>query len=397
MHNINEFYEVIGGMKRKLITLALGQAFGQVIAVLLIAVMLLGLLDIQFRFSGVWYPVTAFTLVVAIAMVSALRIILPVLTWRPTVIDVARQIEIGAGEKNNELSSATRFISDNKTRMGRVEGLRETTIEKAGHLLDSIHLQQLLKTDRFIVSIAIFATTVLTFLVLCYLRPTDMQLAGLRIFTPWENRPWPRQFNFEFDNPVESVYYGRSVQLSIVETQGKDLEYVDLRIDWTGNRKDVVIKAERQPEKPGFFLANIPDVTESFYCQAFGGDGKTPKQMVEVIPKINIKNLTVTLTPPEYSHSRPEECQGIIRGIKGSSVGLVATLDQPVQSAIVRLDSKQGSQRFELEVEDDGKTVKLIDPANPWVILSSGEFVLELVDQQKRVFQPEVSVAGYLH
>ena len=389
MQNLGTIFETIDSLRRKLFSYALVQAASWILAIVLVIFISLGLLDMQFRFSGKWYPLTAFSVTALLLIISFGRLLLPILLWRPSVVDVARQLEPAAGAKNNELSSAARFVTDRNDIKHQGSGLYNETISKADRYLQNIELSKLLQIDRIVFSIAIFAITLSVLLALLILRPEETRLAGLRIVAPWENRPWPTRFDFEFDDPPESVFSGGSIELIVKEIHGKGPDEVYLKIDYHGNQRDQVIRAEPVPNRAGKFSAKLTNIQESFSCWAYGGDGKSDKLNIEVIPKINIKDVSVTVVPPGYTEAKPEVSRGIIRGVAGSTIHLTAALDQPVKSAVLKFESIQESKSIELAIENGGKLLRFDGKENPWVMQYSGQFRLELVDQGNRPFKPD--------
>lgn len=389
MQNLGTIYETIDSLRRKLFSYALVQAASWIFAIALVIVISLGLLDMQFRFSGKWYPLTAFSITALLLVISFGRFLLPILLWRPSVVDVARQLEPATGAKNNELSSAARFVTDHNDIKFQASGLYNETISKANRYLEKIELSKLLQIDRIVFSIAIFAVTLSVLLTLLILRPEESRLAGLRIVTPWENRPWPTRFDFEFDNPPDSVFSGGSIELIVNEIHGKGPDEVYLKIDYHGNQRDQVIRVEPVPNRAGKFSAKLTDIQQSFSCWAYGGDGKSDKLNIEVIPKINVRDVSVTVVPPAYTESKPEVSRGIIRGVAGSTIHLTAALDQPVKSAVLKFESLQESKTIDLAIENGGKMLRFDGEENPWVMQSSGQFRLELVDEGNRPFKPD--------
>jgi hypothetical protein len=390
MQSTTSIHDKITLLRRSILLAALVRGINLVIAIQLVVFLMLALMDIRFRFAGNWYPFAAFITIVSLLVMTLTRYLVPLLWRRLSLVDVARHIEDRFGETENELSSATRFDSGgHNARLIHSSELENAVIRKASRMLEGLRLPSLIQMERIYLSIFAIVIALILGLVLFWLQPVDSQIAGTRILTPWKQTAWPRYYQLQFETQQRSVFYGDSIDIVIKEIQGRTPRIVEASIVWEKSDRTQIVPATADSEDPSRFHIVIENVTEPFRCQASGGDGLTEWMTVNVIPKINLKNVEVIVNPPGYTLSSPAISHGIIRATVGSQLMVNASVDQVVKKAKIRFETTDGTTTFGMDVGNEGKVLQLDRNGAPWILTESGVFSFELTDKKNRSFKPE--------
>ena len=106
------------------------------------------------------------------------------------------------------------------------------------------------------------------------------------------------------------------------------------------------MKAGRQPQGASqrTFKATLENVTRSFVFSVVAGDDRSGMYKVAVDRLPRISGLTVTVEPPRYAGTEPQETTGIggeVEGLAGSTVTLRVTASEALNEATLETESGQ--------------------------------------------------------
>lgn len=332
------------------------------------AVVVLGLADYVVHFVDPGIRLFASLSVLLVATVCLLRLVLPVVLWRRSDVEVAQRIERAHPQLGQQLASATAFLSQRAD--DPVAGsaqLRQAVIDEVTAQVASLDLADVVDRRPARRGLLALAAVGLLAAGVIIAQPTAARIALVRLAMPLGTTVWPQQNYLAIEQPVRQVALGQDFEVLVREAR-PDVQLPDnLWIVYRYWGADGPEPEQRVPlvASGHVAVAHREHVTRPFSYRAVGGDDDSmPWIDVEVVEPPTVESLAIHLHFPAYTGWPAKAGERHLRALVGTRVALRATLTRPARSAAVCLE--QGD-RIPLEVSEDGLTVSLavVDEAVP--------------------------------
>ncbi|MBK8980535.1 MAG: hypothetical protein IPM29_31925 [Planctomycetes bacterium] len=188
------------------------------------------------------------------------------------------------------------------------------------------------------------------------------------------NVAWPQDTHLRFVDvdPGRPLRLAEREDLTIrVRALGVVPERLELRTRFADGTR-----SERPMDRVGDdeFIAKLETLLSDAELQAFGGDGRTEVLRIELVPRPELGELTLTVRAPDYLGREPESIVptgGEVPLVAGSRVALTARASKPLRTATLRvgpdqrvdcaIDADGRALRAELELPDPGLTTASLD------------------------------------
>ncbi|MFW5845235.1 MAG: hypothetical protein ACOCXJ_03320, partial [Planctomycetota bacterium] len=188
--------------------------------------------------------------------------------------------------------------------------------------------------------LAAAGAAVVLMVVLMTVFPQEARLAGLRLATPWVERPWPRQDAIELRSLAPAVATDEPVQLQAQRLRGDARQLV---VDWRSTdgrngRLSAMIDGDRWQLR-----SRLPRGRYHFTARA--GDAAPAETSVIVRRRPELVTVTVTVTPPDYVPGGARQVPALaIEALPGSTIAM------QLQAAA---DGGQPVARMQAELDDE--------------------------------------------
>ena len=251
--------------------------------------------------------------------------------------------------------------------------LQKAVVGQALRDLDRIEPSDVVQTKSVrnvtIAGLFVFAIALTVLL----LHPVEAATSVQRLMFPFANVPWPRAVELQLvrpdlspvlqspDEPIK-IARGDTLELYVRNTRGRLPERVwfEYRSSDDGQvvrepLRQTTVRDEKGQSHETAFISWV-SVRGMMLFRASGGDDSVmPFYRVEVVPPPHIETLQVTIVPPAYSR-RPAETLppgvGHVQGLLGTKVEVVATSDNPLKSAKLRIGEHTP---MPLKLDDEGR------------------------------------------
>ena len=354
------------------------QAIRNYLALMMGAVLLLGLADFLIRSHDPGLRLTSTTLFLLAAIWGSARFLLPTLAYTPTLVETACLIETQATNLRNRLSSALAFLESSQ----RTTDLQNAVIEETAEMLDEINLDACVDTTvsrRTSITVVVFmAPVILT----CLAHFQTSHLAMKRLLLPWSNAEWPRLHVLQFEDPPQQVAHGQDLELSLVDRNGSLPPQVALQYRYVGDNS-TQLHTETLDVKTGPARFNLKNITQPVQFRALGGDDHTMDwSTVRVVDPPRIESFLLRLHPPAYTGWPVQPVDRTIRALAGTRIEIGAYSNKPLMSVTLR--SAAHDLPFDIWTHLDEERHVFVVPANselPWTVKQTETFWFELIDQ----------------
>lgn len=359
------------------------------LAVLLVAVFLLGSADYLFRFRDFGVRLICTAMFAVVSLVVYWRFLRPALRLRYTPLQVARRIEARFPELRDGLSSSLAFLRD-PHRLGS-EDLTQSVIRNVTSRVSKLELADCLdaRLPRRTAVLTLFVLGIV--LSACYADLDSALLAGRRLVMPWRQDEWPRWNELSFSAPPQRLAVGDDFEVELLDLRGHLPEQVTIQYQFAG-------EAERIDSRPMTRLGDRMvdqyfNVTRSFKYRAVGGDDDTmPWHAVEVVEAPELVELNVSLTPPAYTGLPERRAGRPVRAIAGSLVEITGTANKPLDLLTCTLSINGTPVEASPMLADDGQEFSL--PS--WVAQEPASIEFSWVDrdgiQREKALRCEIEV-----
>jgi hypothetical protein len=324
----------ITALQRRLLLRERAVAVCRTMAVVLAAVIVLGLLDYGLRYVDRGLRVMATLALAAVIVWAAYRWwYLPRTRW-PTALTVARRIETRFPQLHDSLASAVEFLqqSEEDVTAGSPQ-LRRIVVAEAETAVERLALEEVVERGP-LRRAAVWCGVACAALMFCLLVDAhSVGTAVARLVAPLANIDWPRQHYLEFQNPPTRLAVGDTFDAALVDRSGElppDVR-IDYRIVRDGRRQIDSQPMLRSGEK---MTARRENVRHSFSFRAEGGDDRTMRWIdVEVVEPPRVETLTATLYPPDYSRLPAAAAERFMEVLAGSRLEITGVASQPLAAA----------------------------------------------------------------
>ena len=165
----------------------------------------------------------------------------------------------------------------------------------------------------------------------------------------------PAPFALSIEPGHLRIVSGDSVEI-LVRATGIPPRRVDLRLLEEGN--DVPDTYELREVEPGLYRYLLPNIRRNTEYRASAVGVETEEYAIAVIERPELRDMTVSITPPRYTGRLPEtlpEGYGDVSGLRGTRVGITLETSIPVlKGEIVQLFPRGGAVPVSTTVESIG-------------------------------------------
>ena len=341
---------------------------------------LLGLADYSFRYPGRFPRVIAFSVWVGVSVWTCWKYLLPVFSWSGDPVVIAQRVERQFPQLGDRLSMAIAFLAERAA--GRATGsaeLRSVLVEDVSRQVAALRLTSSLDPSGLWRGLGVGLVTVAILGCLVGLDHESARFALWRLVTPWRPEMWPRMHRLSWLDAPQRLPVGADFEAVLTDLRGS--LPTDARFE---SRVEGDLRSQIQPlaVQADYARVRLERVQRSFLFRATGGDDDTMAwQHVEVVQRPRLKALRALVTPPPYSGLSPSESTGEIRALAGSTLRVVAHVDQPLRKVKLIADFP-APDTFSWSHEDRRLEVPGIESAGAWNLNQSGEFRFAWEDEQ---------------
>ncbi|MGL4552588.1 MAG: hypothetical protein ACRC33_15555, partial [Gemmataceae bacterium] len=334
----------LAALRRQLRFVAGWRGAAYLVALVLAAVLLVGLID---------YLYDLYPLVRAVALAATLTGV-GLVVWKSLLVPLARpaddlslalRIEERHPTLNDALASTVQFLDQGKIPEGESAPMRREMVRRTIGRVGSLDFNKIV--DRQGLRTASLGAA--SFLLLCaafgWAAPELSAKAVWRLATPFSAVQWPKKTRIELEQVVRRIGRNREYRVSgvvrgVVPKEGSfDVSFDGLSVQ----RRAFTVRAEED----GSFAVSIKpeEVTRSFRFKVTANDAATEEHRVEVLPLPQLDTLDgkpspqLTLAFPAYtdlpSPKRLPPGSGNVDAVAGTVVEFRAAADRPLKRAWV--------------------------------------------------------------
>ena len=304
-------------------------------------------LDYAFRFESHVTRAMLLYCVIAIVGFAAIKLLWPSLFFKRKHVEIAKRIEILEPAKfGNRLSLATGFLID-PTSNGSLS-LRNQVVDAAELDLKDRQFPTLLCTSSPKRAIAMLLAILVIVSGLFAVKPNESLFATQRFFQPLATNDWPSLNQLQFEELPQKIAAGELLDLIVTDQNSRLPARVFLQIDdGSSIRKREMRKVDQTMKY------QIANASTSFKVRAVGGDGATDWMSITVIQPPEVSDISLTVSPPQYSGLPTGETSMFQKVWFGSEISIRGTSEKAFDMATVifikndtRVPSKRSGSQF---------------------------------------------------
>jgi len=356
-HPIEQRIRVLRARVRRLVAV---YGLSWVVAVVVGAVIVLGLADYLIRFQDPGLRVICSMLVVGVLGWTGYRYLCLPLLARLSEVDLALRLERRFPSLADRLVSSVEFLRQPEDDpMAGSAALRRAVISETTSETERLDFGEVLDPRPAFRAAVVTVSICLLAGVLVALAPEASATAVARLVNPF-GVPWPQRTHLEVRPVVSRVAKGRPVEIRVIDAEGAKLPRT-VRIHYLFEGADETVTEDTQVMHPvgEAVVARLEPVRRFSYRAEGGDDDSMPWHPVEVVDPPGLEPTVVKLIPPAYTGWPPEIVQGkAIRALVGTRVQISGKTTRPLDSAVFWLaDGRQidagptGQQRLEVAAE----------------------------------------------
>jgi len=360
---------------RKLVLL---NAAARLAAIVIAALLVLGLVDYLLRPADQALRFIALAALIALTAAAIVRYLRPALGYRPGVVQMARKLEQRFPRLGQRISSAAAFLTlGEKAIPAGSDQLQRMLIAESTARMETVSVADVFDLAPVKKSLLALAAVAVVGGVLIGIDPVSASVAARRLLVPWSNTPWPRRTHLELIDPPHSIARGEALEIAARDTSGRPVD--DIELQWRSATDTFASQSRPMNALDDRYVSRLENITESLQVRVTGGDDNTMVwHHIEVVDPPDVVDLEVTVTPPAYTAAQVYRSPPTLRVLRGSRVMLSGTADR-------------GLERAELvrpAATDDPLTGRLLDggrafrlPAGEaWQPAASGEYLVRLYE-----------------
>ena len=375
-HPLQQQVAIVRRRARRLVVL---YGLSWVAAVLLTALLVLGLADYLIRFQDPGIRMIASGLVVAAFGYAAYRCLLTPLKRRLRDLDVAQRIERRYPQLRERLSSAIAFLqqSEHDPAAGSA-AMRRAVIDEAAAQVGPLDLNAVIDRRPTRRALAVACGVGLLAALLLLVDGQSVRLALARLALPLGSTHWPKQNDLSFTDPPTRLALGKPFEVQLIDRNQKLPEEVRIHYRFAEGPDVWTEEVEKMKFSDGAMVAHREGVVRPFEYRAEGGDDDSmPWIQLDVIEPPAVEAFEVTLYPPTYTGWGPTKSDKRVRALQGTRVGVRGSSTKPLASAHVELES---GQTIEAAVDREG--FAFATPPERFTIDESGAYWFGLTDRE---------------
>lgn len=378
----NPLQQRVEAVGRRAWWLMLLTGLGWTAVVALLAALTLGVADYLFRFRDPGVRVICSVAVVAAAVWSVWKFVVPVVRYRWSRVRVAQQIERSFPELRGRLASSIDFLEqqvDDPT-AGSAQ-LRRRVIAQTSAAVEKLDLKVVLDSrgtrKATLAAMGVLAIVAL----LCAADAPSAVLAAQRMLLPWSDTEWPRRNRLEFVSIPEKLAAGGEFEATVIDRNGKPPDDAVLHV-WPDGED--VSEIQRLPLRPlgDTLVHRLEHISRSFRFRATGGDDDgMPWHRVDVVEPPRVTSSQLRIVPPAYTGWPTEVAGPQIRAIVGSRIEGEAKADKPLSAVRLQSDTKSEHPHVPVRITKGGTHFSIpANAAQPWEVTESRTYWFELTD-----------------
>jgi hypothetical protein len=341
--------------------------------VLFLAAFLLALLGSFFPLAlgeAFWYVAFAYSLgslaLLAFLLVRGLRKAF----LRPPPARVAKELEAKFPHLRDDVTNSLLLFPQLNPESGPGQmssGLIAAQIRKTAGKISSLHPSEVIRLKRAGRHLRLLAPIVLAFLAVIILDPPFLARSLALVTNPLSALP-ARETLISLDPKGSVILRGTPLRIQARAT-GTIPEKLSLAI-WPEAGQEVRVAMNSQGE--GRFSHQVGNPQVSFRYQAYNGRSASPVYALRVVDPPDVKNIRLTLIPPEYSRLPRETKEGgHVEALKGTVVNLEGELTKEVAQGEMVLN-----QESSLPLEVQGESFR-----GNWLVLYPGHYSFKVKDE----------------
>jgi hypothetical protein len=221
------------------------------------------------------------------------------LSARLGLSDVAGKLEVAFPNFDDRLRSAVDFA------MGNTPGsqaMQDRVADQAERMAQQTDLSSAVQIRPVIHSLSGACASILAIILLGMLLRSDYVVPALtRLLTPFDGRPWPKRVEIGMVNRLpDRVSAGKQIDVRIRLIKGdKPSRQARVFYDYGDGRVEQEIMTR---SADGVYAAMLDARGEgNMKIWMTAGDDQTDPRTISVLPKLEIKNVALVVTPPPYS------------------------------------------------------------------------------------------------
>lgn len=295
--------------------------------------------DAVLRREEIGLRIIAVGVLLAVAALSAYRILFPAWRFAPTSLDVAKWIERSHPEYGEQLSTAVQLAGTlpSERRFGSLEFRRSAIRDWAERGLCP-DWNSYLDASRWWRSVAVFLFTVGAILMGFVSWPEAGWLGLRRLAIPWSTAPWPRNDQLRFRNVPNAIAAGSELQIEVIDARPPiptDIEILVREADV--QRESAMVLATMLVGEMA--IANLTGIESSIELRAIGGDDQSMNwHRIDVVRPPEVIESRFHVVPPKYSRLPSTEFTGgRIQVLAGSHVRFQGRLSERVRDLSLSL------------------------------------------------------------
>ena len=331
------------GQTRRLVRVSTGTF--ALVAWLGFVLALICVLDIAFNLSASLRAIGLLTSLVGSGVLLFRGIVQPSReSVRP--LRIAHILESRFPSLNDALASAVSF--QDRTEMPRDRGensFRSAAMKRAEHLTDDCDTQSIIPTGKLWRAFGLMFVGLLALGLVTIVYGNRAAHAGVRLFDPYGQHPWPPRTTLELLEPPTLLARGESltVQFRVCGEIPEDAA-IQLRAANGSIQTDRVPLVNEGDAANGRVVLGPDRVSETFEFQVTANDAASVWQRVEVVspPKLTLLDGRPTpqirLTYPRYTGLPAQDLPdgtGIVTGVSGIRIRLRAKADRRIRTAVL--------------------------------------------------------------
>lgn len=203
-------------------------------------------------------------------------------------------------------------------------------------------------------------------------------LASQRTLSPWTFKHWPRRHELTVVDHREKVSMGSDYQIKIGSQSWRFPREVFVDVRWDGEAEYSTLRVNSNSNVHELVL---PQVQQSFAYRIHGGDYEADhwRDVTIVSPPV-VMLSKVIIYPPAYTELQSYASDTAARVLYGSQLRFEATVDRPLQQAMLLIQGEDQERRV-LLTQQSQENAEVLSLSEPISILSSGTLDLELIDE----------------
>ena len=289
---------------------------------------------------------------------------------RPSLSRLAKELEAKFPQLRDDVTNSLLLFPQLKevAGPGRISsGLINAQIKKTAEKVSAIPPSQVIGFQQAYRHLRLLLPILAAFLAVLALEPSFLSRSLALVTNPFSAIP-ARETLISLEPKGSVILRGTPLRIEAKAT-GAIPEKLSLGI-WPEAGQET--RVSMNPQGEGRFSHQVGNPQVSFRYQAYNGRSASPVYNLRVVDPPEVKNVRLTLTPPEYARLPQESKEGgHIEVLKGTVVNLEGRLTKEVSAAEMILN-----QEAALPLETQGESFR-----GNWLVLYPGHYSFKVKDE----------------